>query len=437
MRSTFTASAAAGLAGLAAALGPAAPPVNVTAPGSYNASQYNPAINSSMTGPSSSPIPPFSGNPFIKYNISAPGVSASFIPYGARLTNFYVADKNGAMQDLILGYDTGEQYLNDSEHSHTFFGAVVGRYANRIKNGTFEIDGVVSHIPENDNMGNDTLHGGMIGYDQRNWTLIAQTPSSLSFQLYDDALQGFPGSVINIATYTVQVDSKTGKPQFVSRLNSIPLTDATPIMLANHIYWNLGAFIDPTDTTVLNQSLWMPYAERIPAIDNIEIPTGELTAVANGPYDFTAPKTIGRDINETINGCGFNCTGYDTCFINDRPPSAAVDGSDFPLLSLGSPQTGIQMDVYTNQAALQLYVCDGLNGTIPAKSNQQRGNSSVAYEHYGCTVIETEDWIDGINNPQWGRLDYQIFGPSTRAAENYQVYEFSNMTGTLLNAYSS
>lgn len=94
-----------------------------------------------------SAFPNFTGNPFIKYNISAPGISASFIPYGARLTNQFVNNKNGNPQDVVLGYDTGEQYLNDSGTVHTYFGAVVGRYANSIKNGTFTIDGVTSHIP--------------------------------------------------------------------------------------------------------------------------------------------------------------------------------------------------------------------------------------------------------------------------------------------------
>lgn len=107
---------------------------------------------------------------FTKYTISAPGINASFIPYGARLTNLFVPDKDGNPQDVVLGYDSGTTYLNDTETDHTYFGAVVGRYANRIKNGTFTVQGVTSHIPENEHGGEDTLHGGNVGYDQRNCT---------------------------------------------------------------------------------------------------------------------------------------------------------------------------------------------------------------------------------------------------------------------------
>ena len=124
-------------------------------------------------------------SPFQKYTITAPGISASFIPYGARLTNLIVNDKNGNPQDIALGYDNGTQYLTDTETVHTYFGPIVGydlgtdglpcrslankafrRYANRIKNGTFTIKGVTSHVPENEHNGADTLHGGFIGYDQ-------------------------------------------------------------------------------------------------------------------------------------------------------------------------------------------------------------------------------------------------------------------------------
>lgn len=110
---------------------------------------------------------------FTKYTISAPGINASFIPYGARLTNLFVLDKNGNPQDVVLGYDSGTTYLNDTETDHTYFGAVVGRYANRIKNGTFTVQGVTSHIPENEHGGEDTLHGGNVGYDQRNCKYIS------------------------------------------------------------------------------------------------------------------------------------------------------------------------------------------------------------------------------------------------------------------------
>ena len=192
-------------------------------------------------------------SPFQKYTISAPGINASFIPYGARLTHLFVNDRNGDPQDVVLGYDDGAQYLTDTETVHTYFGPIVGRYANRIKNGTFTVQGVTSHVPENENMGHNTLHGGTVGYDQRNWTVVSHNTTTITFSFLDQAFEGFPGNVLTYATYTVSAG-----PQWTCRLVSIPLDEPTPIMLANHVYWNLGAFADPSNPTVLNDTLYMP-----------------------------------------------------------------------------------------------------------------------------------------------------------------------------------
>jgi aldose 1-epimerase len=376
-------------------------------------------IASAQSDPSS-PFANFTGNPFMKYTISAPGINASFIPYGARLTSLFVNDKCGNPQDVVLGYDTGEQYLTDTETVHTYFGAVVGRYANRIKNGTFTIDGVVSHIPENEHNGEDTLHGGFIGYDQQNWTVVNFQSDTITFMFYDQAYQGFPGDVINYATYTLSEG-----PRWTSRLISIPLNNPTPIMLANHVYWNVGAFVNTAAETVLNDTLHMPYADRYIQIDGIEVPNGTIGLVQNTPLDFTKPTKIGKNINDTLNNCGTGCTGYDNAFIIDRPLYAGPESTDLTLLSFSSPETGIKLDVRTNQRSLQIYSCNGENGTIPAKSSQQHGNTTVTYPQFGCIVIETQQWIDGINNPQWGQDDYQIFSNISQPAVNFATYDFS------------
>ena len=370
-----------------------------------------------------SAFPNFTGDPFIKYNISAPGISASFIPYGARLTNLFVNDKCGNPQDVVLGYDTGVQYLNDSETVHTYFGAVVGRYANRIKNGTFTIDGVTSHIPENEHGGEDTLHGGFIGYDQQNWTVVAQQNDSITFAFYDQAYQGFPGDVMNYATYTLS--SECGTPRWTSRLVSIPFNSPTPIMLANHVYWNLGASINTAAKSILNDTLYMPYASRVVQIDGIEVPNGTIGITKGGPLDFTTPTKIGTNINDTVNNCGTGCTGYDNAFILDRPRYSAPEDPDLTVLTMSSPETGIQLDVKTNQQSLQIYTCDNLNGTIVAKTDQQHGNETTTYGQFGCIVIETQQWIDGINNPQWGQDQYQIYRVTEEPAVNLATYDFS------------
>lgn len=336
---------------------------------------------------------------FEKYTISAPGINASFIAYGARLTNLFVSDKNGNAQDVVLGYDNGTQYLVDTETNHTYFGPVVGRYANRIKNGTFTVDGVTSHIPENENDGKDTLHGGTIGYDQRNWTLVSFNASSITFSLLDQAFEGFPGTIITYATYTVSAG-----PRWTSRLVSIPLDEPTPIMLANHVYWNLGAFVDASNPTVLNDTLHMPYSTRYIGVDPILVPTGAIATVAETPVlDFTNPKQIGADILAAVNICGLGCVGYDNAFILDRPRYSAPEATDLVVLTMSSNMTGIRMDVTTNQQNLQIYSCNGQNGTIPVKASQQHGKDTTFVEKYGCLVIETQQWIDGINHPEWGQ----------------------------------
>ena len=361
---------------------------------------------------------------FTKYTISAPGINASFIPYGARITNLFVNDRNGDPQDVVLGYDNGAAYLNDTETVHTYFGPVVGRYANRIKNGTFTVDGITSHIPENENAGHDTLHGGNIGYDQRNWTVVEANTSSITFSLLDQGFEGFPGTIITYATYTVSAG-----PQWTSRLVSIPLDEPTPIMLANHVYWNLDAFTNPSDMTILNNTLYMPYSDRYIEIDNIEVPNGTIGIVNDTFLDFTSPKQIGRDIENAVNACGLGCTGYDNAFILDRPRYSAPEATDVSVLTMSSNVTGIQLDIRTNQQSLQVYTCNNiaLMADIPVKQSQQHSTngSTTTVPKYGCVVIETQQWIDGINNPQWGQEQYQIYTVDSEPAVVFAQYDFS------------
>jgi aldose 1-epimerase len=375
--------------------------------------------------------PGSTADPFQVYNITAENITASFIPYGARLVSLLVPDNTGTIQDVAVGYDDPTEYLHDTETNHTYFGAVVGRYANRIKNGTFTIDGTVYHVPENEYNGTATLHGGFVGYDARNWTVTAVSKSSITFTLLDAGLEDFPGNVITHATYTVDTDvtaaNPKGLPQLTTKLVSLSLTEKTPIMLANHIYWNLNVFREPT---VLDDTLQMPLAQRYVGADGNLIPNGTIFNVASSDHqvmDFTTGKAIGQDLQYADGVCGSDCTGYDTCFILDRNPYYPQD-SVVPVLHLASPATGISLDVATNQRALQIYTCNGQNGTIPVKPsqaqrNQAAGKGGVDYVNlHGCIVIETEGWIDAINQPEWGQD--QIFSPASLPTVNYATYQF-------------
>ena len=199
----------------------------------------------------------------------------------------------------------------------------------------------------------------------------------MTFSFLDEAYEGFPGNVITYATYTVSPN------RWTSRLVSIPLDEPTPIMLANHVYWSLGAFVESSSKTVLNDTLYLPYAARAIEIDSIEVPTGGLEAVQGTGLDFTIPKQIGRDILNT-HQCGFNCTGIDNAFILDRPRYSAPEATDLTVLTMSNPATGIQMDLSTNQQSIQIYSCNNMNGTIPVKQSQQHSNSTTYVQKYGC-----------------------------------------------------
>lgn len=248
-----------------------------------------------------------------KYWIEGDGLRAAFIPYGASISNMLIKDKHGVERDIVAGWDNATYYGQDKQHPH--FGGVPGRYANRIKNSTFEIDGHKYHIKPNENPtkdhpdGVDTLHGGPDGWDWRNFTVISHTSNSITFMIVDpDGKEGFPGEVISYITYTLE-----GMDWHLKML-AMATTKKTPIMLSSHTYWNLDGFANNQTSTALNHTLHLPYSGQRVGVDNILIPTGDIWANKNGSVNdfWSKPKQIGRDLHEKdlVNNCGFNCTGY-------------------------------------------------------------------------------------------------------------------------------
>ncbi|OJJ39972.1 hypothetical protein ASPWEDRAFT_37847 [Aspergillus wentii DTO 134E9] len=369
-------------------------------------------------------------DPFKVYTLTADKITAKFIPYGARLTSVLVPDRDGNVQDVAVGYDDSRQYLNDSQTVHTVFGATIGRIANRIRNGTFTMDGIEYHIPKNQK-GLYTLHGGNIGYDQRNWTVVASSPSSVSFSYYDkNGTEGFPGDVLTTATFSV--DNHNGLPRLTTKLVSEALTQKTPIMLSNHIYWNLNGF---KQETILNDTwLQLPLSERFIASDSLQVPTGAISTVDQngGALNFTTGKIVGQDINKTAGLVGTDI-GIDSCFIIDRDPvtSPAPDAL-VPALRINSSTTGISMEVATNQPAVQFFTCLNMDGSIPVKASQAQRNTkdkgaAPFVEKYGCFAIEPEGWIDGVNHPEWGQQYNLYYTPETRPAINLATYTFDTV----------
>jgi aldose 1-epimerase len=354
--------------------------------------------------------------PYNKINLRAPddSVRATFIPYGATMTEFWVKDRSGTWRDNVLGYDNATNWGTDP--IHPFIGQQVGRYANRIKNGTFELDGETYHTPLNEN-GIDTLHGGDVGYDKRSHTIEYLNSSSVVFTLTDPSGdQGFPGTVMARASYTLLEDG-----QLHINMDANVTEGKTPVMLSHHGYWALHGY-GQTNNTILDHTLYMPKADKYIATDGILIPTGPIPSVDNTPYDFTTARTFSERYDQTLNVCGTGCQGWDSCFVMSQGHQR-----DQTVLQLTSPETGIRMSIKSDQDAIQIYTCDGISsptkGSIPRKRvHGGDGTLNEIYENHSCVVVEMEDYIDGINNPEWGRN--QIYSPD-RPYQWRAEYQFS------------
>lgn len=320
----------------------------------------------------------------------------TFLPYGATVSEIWVKDRNNAWQDVILGFDNTTNYGTDL--AHNFFGPIVGRYANRIKNGTFELDGKTYKTPLNEN-NLDTLHGGKIGYDRESWKVSAINSSSISFTHRDPAgNQGFPNEVNTTATYTL-LSNATWK----IRINS-KASGKTPIMLSSHVYWNLNPQGFNESQPILDHVVHLPYASNYVKTDTILIPTGELPSVQGTGYDFRQAKALRDNFNQTDGYCGFNCKGWDSCWVEPKGHPR-----NKPSFEVYSPASGIKLSISTNQEAWQIYTTAGLDTPatkpqIPRKrAHGGDGTLDKVYENYSAMVIEAEDYIDAINNPKWGR----------------------------------
>ncbi|KAK3952176.1 galactose mutarotase-like domain-containing protein [Pseudoneurospora amorphoporcata] len=362
-----------------------------------------------------------------KYWLNTTHLSLAFIPYGASITNLILSDKHGKPLDIVAGYDNATAYTLDKAHPH--FGSVPGRYANRIKNSSFTLfsddSAITYHVTPNENPtperpeGVDTLHGGPDGWDYRNFTVVAYTNSSITFSIVDpDGKEGFPGQVISYVTYTV-----SGQTWDI-KMVAIATTKKTPIMLSSHTYWNLDGF-ELEDA--LNHELWMPFAGMRVGVDGILIPTGELLGNERGGVNdfWSRPKSIGESFGNGTEGttqkglegnCGTDCTGYDNCYLNTLRPSPVSSLSDSwrqpsqMVARLSSPHSGIKLEVYSDQDAFQMYSCNQQKGDVPLKWTQ--GTDEIrTIPQYGCVVLEVQDWIDGINHPEWGRTKKQVFAP--------------------------
>ena len=306
------------------------------------------------------------------FTISDHDLTVRITTFGARVVSIEAPDRNGKMADVVLGYDNLGQYEKDTG---TYFGAIVGRYGNRIAKGAFSIDGKTFHIPLN-NHGN-ALHGGPAGFSTRVWT-GAEIPDGVEMTLVSpDGDMGFPGTLTVHVRYTVVEHSL--------RISySATTTKATVTNLTNHSYFNLAG---DGKGSILGEVLTIP-ADRYTPVDATQIPTGELAPVAGTPFDFRKPTAIGariNDANEQLKIGG----GYDHNWVlNDDSESLHVAAKVY------DPSSGRTLTVSTTQPGVQFYSGNFLDGT-------QHGKYGVTYEKNAALCLETQHFPDSPNHPKF------------------------------------
>ncbi|KAH6659191.1 galactose mutarotase-like domain-containing protein [Truncatella angustata] len=338
-----------------------------------------------------------------KYTISAPGIKAQFIPYGATLTNLFVKDKSGKDVDVVLGYDVLDYYAKDP--GHPVYNSIPGRYVNRIGHGQYSIDNVTYHTELND--GNNTLHSGTNNWSYRTWSVTQASETSITFSISDPSNSSLNllGRVDASVTYSVSNSTWNIKMEAVSPDRK------TPLMLTQHTYFNLDAYRNPDTDKIWNHTLYLPYSGRYLVADQGALPTGQIRAALAGSInDFASQPDLPLGHATGQPGFGGNCgadgacEGYNGYWIIDGAPQTDV------VATLASPFSGIRADLRTDQAGLVIYSCNWFDGTAALKKTQGLSDRHTV-SRSSCVAIEAQDWVDGINHPAWNRVNAQITGP--------------------------
>jgi aldose 1-epimerase len=317
------------------------------------------------------------GRPVNLYTLTnSHGVEVRAMNYGGIILSIRVPDRKGQLADIVLGHETLEGYIPNPP----FLGAIVGRYANRIANGTFTLDGKTYTLPKND--GPNTLHGGVTRtFDKVVWDdepLKGKEPGVRFTYLSKDGEEGFPGNLTAKVSYTLTDDNELV-------IDYEATTDkATPINLSQHSYFNLAG---EGSGDILNTEL-MLNADRFTPVDKNLIPTGELRAVKGTPFDFTTSTRIGARIEDPYDQMVLG-HGYDHNFIINRK------GSGLELAARAyEPTSGRVLEVLTTQPAVQFYTGNFLDGTVTGKQGH-------VYKRRNAFCLETQHYPDSPNHPDF------------------------------------
>ena len=305
------------------------------------------------------------------------GAEAAITTFGGAVVSLKVLDRNGKFADVVLGYDSGEGYVADK----SFFGALVGRYGNRIGHAQFAIDGKTYTLAKNN--GENTLHGGVKGFNKAVWrakTVSAKGGQSLELSyLSKDGEEGFPGNLKVRVTYTL-TDANALVIDY-----SATSDKKTVVNLTNHSYFNLAG---QGSGDILGHQL-MIAADMFTPVDAGLIPTGELRDVAGTPFDFRQSTAIGARINQDEEQLKIG-GGYDHNFVL-RPP---MDRKEFLAARVTEPTSGRVMEVWTTEPGVQFYTGNFLDGKVT-------GKGGVAYAKRAALCLETQHFPDSPNQPKF------------------------------------
>jgi aldose 1-epimerase len=325
------------------------------------------------------------GGVVTKYTLSSSEIEMELISYGARVVALKAKDRDGVMGDVTLGYGELKPYV---ENTNAYFGVIAGRYANRIAKGQFSLEGKTVQTTIND--GANMLHGGVEGFDKRNWKsdVVAE---GVEFTLVSaDGDQGFPGTLAVRVRYTLRGSVVT--IEYLARTDK-----ATVVNLTNHAYFNL----DGEDSgTILGEELTLEAETYTPVLDAAAIPTGEIASVEGTPFDFRKATVIGSRIGEANDQLTFG-RGYDHNWV-----VRGKAGELRPAAKVVAPKSGRTLVVETTEPAIQFYSGNFLDGTLT-------GKSGVAYVQRSGFCLETQAFPDAPNHAEFP-------GAVLKAGEEYK-----------------
>jgi aldose 1-epimerase len=318
------------------------------------------------------------------YTLKSGAIEARIITYGGIVQSLKVPDKSGKSADVVLGFDSIDGYTSGPKPNPAFFGALIGRYGNRIANGEFKLDGKTHHVPQND--GTNALHGGTKGFDKYVWK-AREIPHGVELtHVSPDGDMGFPGTLTAVVRYTV-----VGKEL---KIEYSATTDKDTVLnLTNHSYFNLAG---QGNGDILNDQLKLT-ASRYTPVDDKLIPTGELASVEGTPFDFRKPTAVGARINDD-NDQLKKGGGYDHNWVLDSGGGKMAEAAE-----VYEPTSGRVMQVLTDQPGVQFYTGNFLDGSLTGKDGKK-------YQKRAALCLETQHFPDSPNHPKFPSSELKAGG---------------------------